>query len=86
MDGRRDAIMAIQQPISLRRNQGEVGKVVDVLLEQEHPESGLLVGRSARFAPEVDGLVYVNGGGRLGSIVPVSIHQADYYDLHGEIV
>jgi ribosomal protein S12 methylthiotransferase len=86
MDERRDGIMAIQQPISLRRNQAEVGKVVDVLIEQEHPESGLLVGRSARFAPEVDGLVYVSGSARLGSIVPVTIHEADHYDLHGEIV
>ena len=86
MDERRDGIMAIQQPISLRRNQAEVGKVVDVLLEQEHPESGLSIGRSARFAPEVDGLVYVKGSARLGSIIPVTIHQADHYDLHGEIV
>ncbi|MFM2302986.1 MAG: hypothetical protein RLZZ135_389 [Cyanobacteriota bacterium] len=86
MDERRDGIMAIQQPISLRRNQAEVGKVVDVLIEQEHPESGLLIGRSARFAPEVDGLVYVKGSARLGSIIPVTIHQADHYDLHGEIV
>jgi ribosomal protein S12 methylthiotransferase len=86
MDERRDGIMAIQQPISLRRNQAEVGKVVDVLIEQEHPGSGLLIGRSARFAPEVDGLVYVNGSARLGSIIPVRIHQADHYDLHGEVV
>jgi ribosomal protein S12 methylthiotransferase len=86
MDERRDGIMAIQQPISLRRNQGEIGKTVDVLIEQEHPGSGLLVGRSARFAPEVDGLVYVSGSARLGSIVPTKIHTADHYDLHGEIV
>jgi ribosomal protein S12 methylthiotransferase len=86
MAGRKDALMAIQQPISLRRNQLEVGKVVDVLIEQENPESGELIGRSARFAPEVDGLVYVSGNARLGSIVPVRIHQADYYDLYGEVV
>jgi ribosomal protein S12 methylthiotransferase len=86
MDERRDGIMAIQQPISLQRNQAEVGKVVDVLIEQEHPGSGLLIGRSARFAPEVDGLVYVSGSARLGSIIPVRIHQADHYDLHGEVV
>jgi ribosomal protein S12 methylthiotransferase len=86
MDERRDGIMAIQQPISLRRNQAEVGKVVDVLIEQEHPGSGLLIGRSARFAPEVDGLVYVSGSARLGSIIPVRINQADHYDLHGEVV
>jgi ribosomal protein S12 methylthiotransferase len=86
MDERRDGIMAMQQPISLRRNQLEVGKTVDVLVEQEHPESGLLVGRSARFAPEVDGLVYLSGSARLGSIVSAKIHEADHYDLHGEIV
>ncbi len=86
MEERRDGIMAIQQPISLRRNQAEVGKVVDVLVEQEHPGSGLLIGRSARFAPEVDGLVYVSGSARLGSIIPVRIDRADHYDLHGEVV
>ncbi len=86
MDERRDGIMAMQQPISLKRNQLEVGKTVDVLVEQENPESGLLVGRSARFAPEVDGLVYLSGSARLGSIVSAKIHEADHYDLHGEIV
>lgn len=83
MDERRDALMALQQPISLRRNQAEVGRVVDVLVEQENPETGELVGRSARFAPEVDGLVYVQGEARLGSIVPVEILDADIYDLYG---
>jgi len=85
MDARRDALMALQQPISLKRNQAEVGKVVDVLVEQENPESGELVGRSTRFAPEVDGLVYVRGTARLGSIVPVRITYADAYDLFGEV-
>jgi ribosomal protein S12 methylthiotransferase len=86
MDERRDGIMELQQPISLRRNQSEIGKTVDVLIEQQHPESGMLIGRSARFAPEVDGVVYVSGSARLGSIVPATIHAADHYDLHGEIV
>ncbi len=86
MDERRDGIMEIQQPISWRRNQNEVGKTVDVLIEQQHPESGMLIGRSARFAPEVDGVVYVSGSARLGSIVPATINAADHYDLHGEIV
>jgi ribosomal protein S12 methylthiotransferase len=30
--------------------------------------------------------VYVSGSARLGSIIPVRIHQADHYDLHGEVV
>jgi ribosomal protein S12 methylthiotransferase len=86
MIDRHDALMALQQPISLARNQQEVGKVVDVLVELENPSSGELVGRSARFAPEVDGQVYVRGVARLGSIVPVRINKADHYDLYGEVV
>ena len=86
MDERRDALMALQQPISLKKNQAEVGKLVNVLIEQENPETGELVGRSARFSPEVDGLVYVEGQARLGSIVPVRITDAEPYDLYGQIV
>jgi ribosomal protein S12 methylthiotransferase len=85
MDARRDALMSAQQPISLQRNRAEIGKVVDVLIEQEHPETGELVGRSARFAPEVDGQIYVQGQAQLGSLVPVAITDADVYDLYGHI-
>lgn len=85
MDERRDRLMRLQQPISLRRNQAEIGKVVDVLIEQEHPETGELVGRSPRFSADVDGLVYVQGAARLGTLVPVEITSADVYDLYGRI-
>ncbi len=85
MDARRDALMQIQQPISLRRNRSQIGKVVDVLIEQENPETGELVGRSARFSPEVDGLVYVQGEASLGALVPVAIVDADIYDLYGHV-
>ncbi|MGB3238329.1 MAG: 30S ribosomal protein S12 methylthiotransferase RimO [Geitlerinemataceae cyanobacterium] len=85
MDARRDALMELQQPISLKKNRAEVGKVVDVLIEEENPETGELVGRSARFAPEVDGLVYVSGSAKLGSLVSVKITDADVYDLFGEV-
>src|SRR4028118_109480 len=86
MDARRDALMEVQQPISLKKNQGDLGKVVDVLIEQEHPSTGELLGRSARFAPEVDGLVYVQGEAPLGTIVKVEITDADIYDLYGAVV
>jgi ribosomal protein S12 methylthiotransferase len=82
-DERRDLLMALQQPISLRKNQQEIGRVVDVLIEQENPLTGELIGRSPRFAPEVDGQVYVRGQARLGTIVPVAIKEADTYDLYG---
>lgn len=82
---RRDVLMETQQPIAAAKNNACIGQRVDVLLEQEHPETGQLVGRSARFAPDVDGLVYVRGSASLGSIVSVDITAADVYDLYGEI-
>jgi ribosomal protein S12 methylthiotransferase len=85
MDARRDALMQAQQPISLKKNRAEIGKIVPVLVEQENPETGELVGRSARFSPEVDGLVYVQGEARLGSLVLVKIDAADVYDLYGHV-
>ena len=86
--------MELQQPISWRRNQQQVGQVVNVLVEQEHPGSGQLIGRSARFSADVDGLVYVDPGppdapylsASPGTIVPVQITSADTYDLQGYLV
>jgi ribosomal protein S12 methylthiotransferase len=86
MDDRLHRLMSLQQPIAHRRNQQQVGHIVDVLIEGEHPETGLKVGRSGRFAPEVDGVVYVEGAARLGSLVPVRITEADVYDLRGCVV
>ena len=90
MTARRDQLMELQQPISFEKNQQEVGKIVDVLIEQENPDSifsgGELIGRSGRFSPEVDGQVYVKGQARLGTIVKVAIQSADAYDLYGEVV
>ncbi|MDB9522695.1 30S ribosomal protein S12 methylthiotransferase RimO [Dolichospermum circinale CS-1225] len=86
MAARRDQLMALQQPISLQKNQQEIGKIVDVLIEQENSETGELIGRSGRFSPEVDGQVYVKGEARLGTIVKVAIQSADAYDLYGQVV
>jgi ribosomal protein S12 methylthiotransferase len=82
---RRDILMQIQQPIAAAQNQAYVGKRLEVLIEQENPSSGELIGRSAQFAPEVDGLVYVRGEAALGSIISVDITAADVYDLYGEV-
>ncbi len=86
MDERRHRLMELQQPIAWQKNQQEVGKIVDVLIEQENPEAGKLIGRSGRFAPEIDGQIYVKGEAKLGTIVPVEIQGADTYDLYGQIV
>ena len=86
MAARHDQLMELQQPISFQKNQQEIGKVVDVLIEQENPGSGELIGRSGRFSPDVDGQVYVKGEARLGTIIKVAIQSADVYDLYGQVV
>jgi ribosomal protein S12 methylthiotransferase len=88
---RRDRLMALQQPIAAARNAAWVDRIVDVLIEQENPGTGAMLGRCARFAPEVDGEVHVRpGAGGLsaapGTMVPVRITAADTYDLQGEVV
>ena len=82
---RRDLLMQIQQPIAAANNQDYVGKQLEVLIEQENPSTGQLIGRAKQFAPEVDGLVYVRGEASLGSITSVNITAADVYDLYGEV-
>ncbi|NEO30687.1 MAG: 30S ribosomal protein S12 methylthiotransferase RimO [Symploca sp. SIO3C6] len=86
MAARRDALMKVQQPISLKKNRAQLGKVVEVLIEQENPTTGEFIGRCARFAPEVDGLVRIQGDAPLGAITPVEITDADIYDLYGFVV
>jgi ribosomal protein S12 methylthiotransferase len=88
---RKHRLMALQQPIAAARNATWVGRIVDVLIEQENPSSGEMLGRCARFAPEVDGEVRVlpGEGGMCaapGTMVPVRIIAADTYDLVGEVV
>ncbi len=76
-----DFLMRNQQEISHKINRTFIGKQMDVLIEGE--QDGLLVGRSYRDAPEIDGLVLVEGNAQIGKIVPVLIHSAMEYDLAG---
>ena len=83
-------LMERQQPISLRKNQAQVGKMLEILVEGEGEVEGsgepLLLGRSYRDAPEVDGLVLVPGvrGVPAGAMIEVHINGAMEYDLVGE--
>ena len=70
----------------LKQNQKSIAQAVDVLIEQQNPQTGELIGRSSRFAPEVDGLIYIEGDARLGSMVKVQITDADVYDLYGYVL
>jgi ribosomal protein S12 methylthiotransferase len=81
---RYDRLMALQHDISLERNQAFMGKTLDVLFEGQG--DGLSIGRSYRDAPEIDGLVIVEGDVLIGELFPVRITGAMPYDLSGELV
>jgi ribosomal protein S12 methylthiotransferase len=80
---RYERLMELQAAISLEKNQAQVGKRLDVLVEGQG--DGLSLGRSYRDAPEIDGLVIVEGEQPVGEIIPVQIDGAMTYDLTGRV-
>lgn len=78
---RYERLMALQQPISLEINQSWVGKTLPVLIEGQG--DGLSLGRTYRDAPEIDGMVIVEGELPIGALLPVRITGAMTYDLTG---
>ena len=78
---RYERLMELQQGISLQVNQSYVGKILDVLVEGR--DKGIAIGRSYRDAPEIDGMVFIEGEAQIGDIVSVKITGAMAYDLTG---
>jgi ribosomal protein S12 methylthiotransferase len=78
-----ERMMTLQQSISLSKNQKFVGKLMDVLIEGKQED--ILVGRSYRDAPEIDGLVIAEGKGEIGEIIPVRITGAMAHDVSGVV-
>jgi ribosomal protein S12 methylthiotransferase len=76
---RYDKLMRVQQTISHSVNRSWIGRRLPVLIEGS--QEGWRVGRSHRDAPEIDGLVYVEGDTDLGSIVEAEVTSAGPYDL-----
>jgi ribosomal protein S12 methylthiotransferase len=76
-----ERLMELQQPISLEKNQAFNGKRLDVLIEGHG--DGISLGRSYRDAPEIDGLVIIEGELPIGKLIPVTITGAMPYDLSG---
>ena len=79
-------LMRLAQEIALARNRELVGGELDVLVESAEPgvrDDGapFVVGRSARDAPEVDGLAFVRGEFAAGSLVRARVDTALPYDL-----
>lgn len=86
---RYEKLMELQQPISMEKNQAFVGKTLDVLVEGQGKVEGsgepISIGRSYRDAPEIDGVVLIEGEVPAGEMVPVRITGAMAYDLVGTV-
>ena len=78
--------MELQQQVSVRKLARKVGQEMTVLIDEVDEEGA--TGRSFADAPEIDGLVYLNGETDLkpGDLVKVRIDEADEYDLWASLV
>ena len=77
-------LVAVQEKISLARNQSFVGQTQQVLIEGYN--DGISVGRAYHDAPEIDGMVFVEGEARVGQIIPVQITGAMVHDLTARLI
>jgi len=82
---RRARLMRLQEKISARRLKRRVGKVLQVLIDRVVP--GGVVARSAADAPEIDGVVHVEGGGKFapGDRVRAKVTKSDAHDLWARV-
>ena len=75
-------LMRLQRGIARHKNATSVGRTVPVLgcgLDAE----GRRHGRTAAQAPEIDGVVFLEGGFEAGELAPVRITDSSDYDLVG---
>ena len=87
---RRARLMALQEKISLNRNEAKLGKVMQVLVDETDEEG--IVARSKADAPEIDGNVFIPmpedkaRQPKPGDLINVLIDDCDEHDLWGRIV
>jgi len=84
---RQNELMEIQQNISYENNLLKIGKVYDVLIEEEDVEN-IYVGRTYMDSVEIDGCVYVTSDKELnlGDFYKVKINDVLEYDMMGDVL
>jgi ribosomal protein S12 methylthiotransferase len=84
---RKELLMLAQQGISLEKNQALVGQRMKALIEGQGTVTGstevISLGRTYRDAPEIDGMVIIEGELPEGDLSQVRITGAMTYDLIG---
>lgn len=76
---RHDAVLAARDAV-LRETQGAlVGREIEVLVDESHPDAKAVVGRPASDAPEVDLVAVVRGSkAKVGDFVRVRVESLDH--------
>ena len=84
---RRDAIMELQQEISIDHSQSMVGKTLEVMIEGKVADENAYVARTYMDGPGVDGMIFVQTGEELmsGDFAKIRVTGAMEYDLIGEL-
>jgi ribosomal protein S12 methylthiotransferase len=83
---RRREVMALQQEISWQKHQRMLGKQVWALVDEEPADDQPAVGRLASQAPDIDGVVYIDGPVVNGELVHVEITGAEAYDFTARVI
>lgn len=86
---RYDRIMRLQQEISLENNSKLLGRKLECIVDGESEEGRIApyAGRTYGDAPEVDGMIYLQGRDlRAGDFVIAEITGFKEYDLIGKVV
>lgn len=84
---RAEEIMAVQQQISLEKNQAMVGSVVKTLFDRK--EGNFYIGRTEFDSPEVDNEVLVDATANyisIGDMLDVQITSASEFDLYATVL
>ncbi len=83
---RRDRVMEAQQEVAFAFNESLVGRTMDILIDAPAPdEPAVWMGRTYADAPDVDGLVYVEGSGlQAGDLISGVISGTRGYDLEAQ--
>jgi len=84
---RAEELMALQEEISLKKNQAKIGQTLKVLFDRKEGE--YFVGRSEADSPEVDNEVLVKASEhfiRIGDFAEILITEAESFDLFGKPV
>lgn len=90
---RRNKIMKLQQEVSNKLMKSKVGKIEEVLIEDEVYKNNkrYLIGRTSHDAPDIDGIVYINvksdmdGNNLINTFIKCTITDYLNYDLIGKL-